>query len=123
MIIKNPCITVMAPHDRIYVHGSVIEYLGYPDYVCLFQTPKRDKIALGACKNKHPMSFRVIKGQHGLMAFICSKKYVHDIMALNGLSDSKDYRIVGKMESNPRIVSFVISEACEIDKYLECSNE
>ena len=123
MILKNPCITVMAPHEIIYVHSKVIEYLGSPDYVCLFQTPKRDKIALGACKDKHPMSFRVIKGQHGLMAFICSKKYVHDIMALNGLSDSKDYRIVGKMESNPRIVSFVISEACEIDKYLECSNE
>ena len=122
MIIKNPCITVMSPHDRIYVHGSVIEYLGSPDYVCLFQTPKRDKIALGACKNKHPMSFRVIK-HHGSMAYICSKKYVHDIMALNGLSDAKDYRIVGKLEENPRLVSFVISEACEIDKYLECSNK
>ena len=118
-MLKNPFISVYAPHESIHVNRNVIEYLGFPNYVCLFQTPKRDKIALAACKKKHPMSFKVLKTDHGFVAYICSKKYVHDIMALNGLSDLKNYRIFGIPELNPRIVSFIIGDAYEIESDTE----
>ena len=118
-MLKSPFISVYSPHERIHVNKNVIEYLGFPDYVCLLQTPKRDKIALAACEKRHPMSFRVLKKDYGFVAYICSKKYVHDIMALNGLSDLKNYRIFGVPESNPRIMSFIIGDAYEIESDTE----
>lgn len=116
---KAPIISIYGKRNVICIGRPVIRLLGYPPYICLYQTSEMDSIAIGPCEAKNHMSFKVypsvLEGKSHSFE-IKSIRYVNEIMRANNLERTESYRIAGVFLEDKNMVTFNLSEATESHK-------
>lgn len=109
----NLIITIEATGRRIRIGLDVLKILGMPPYVCLYQTEKRDSIAIGPCDGKNVMSFQVpekiLRGEKCDYK-INSKPFVSMIVEANKLEAGKPYRLNGVYREDRNLVTFSVGQ-------------
>ncbi len=91
---------------------QVIRILGAPPHVCLRVTEDNSSIALAPCEAKDVMSFKVpdtlFADRHCIFR-ICSKQFVRNIMAINGMNPLQSYSFDGIYSEKQNAIMFMLN--------------
>jgi hypothetical protein len=105
-------ITLQGYRNCISIGKDVIRILGAPPHVCLRVTEDNSSIALAPCEAKDVMSFKVpdtlFADRHCIFR-ICSKQFVRNIMAINGMNPLQSYSFDGIYSEKQNAIMFMLN--------------
>lgn len=103
------CITVKGPRNRIYIGKDVIRALGFPTSICIKINEDMSALAIQPGEEKEYMSFKVperLFDSHKVDFTVHSKRFVHELLAANGLSPDQNHPLYGQYSQKDNAVIF-----------------
>ena len=112
------CITIKGPRNRVYIGKDVIRALGFPAFICIKINEDMSALAIQPGEEKEYMSFKVperLFDSHKVEFTVHSKRFVHELLAVNGLSPNQNQPLYGQHSPKDNAVIFRIISGQEED--------
>ncbi len=104
-------ITLQGYWNRISIGKDVIRILGAPSHICLRVTEDNSLIALAPCEALDLLSFKVpdaLFTDHHCIFRICSKQFVRNVMATNGMNPLQSNSFDGIYSEKQNAIMFLL---------------
>ena len=109
-----PMMSICGKRREITLGRVIIEQLGYPCYVTLRISKKKDSLIFYPCKSTDALAVRVPDNMfinRGSRVRIISKQFIRELLMENGMDETVNYAIPGEFMEDRQIVVFKMQDA------------